>query len=150
VSKKPKKPKGETSKGGRPSEYDPIYCKMLIDHMAEGYSFESFAGKIGKARATIYNWVEAHSDFADAKAIGVDAGLYFWEKQGIEGLHNQTFKDADGMTVSKSINATVWIFNMKNRHNWRDKNEVGDAEDFDRPLKELSDAELLKRRGNGK
>ena len=27
---------------GRPTKYKPEYCEMLIEHMSEGLSFESF------------------------------------------------------------------------------------------------------------
>lgn len=125
---------------------------MLIQHMSDGYSFESFAGKIGKARSTIYKWADDFPDFSDAKSIGMEANLYFWERQGIEGLHNQTIKDGDGMTVNKSINSTVWIFNMKNRHKWRDKTSDEIREERgEEPLRDKSDAELeaiVKRKGN--
>jgi hypothetical protein len=131
------------AKMGRPTKYEPIFCEMLIDHMSRGYSYESFAGKISTVRATLYNWEQIHSDFLDAKNVGVEKNLLFWEEQGIEGMHNQTIKDEDGMVVTKSINATVWIFNMKNRHKWRDKSEAEIAEEKDRPLRELSDEELV-------
>lgn len=146
MAKKPKA-KPEPRPMGRPTEYEPIYCQMLIDHMADGYSFESFAGKIKKARSSIYKWVDEFPDFSDAKSAGFDANLLFWEQQGIDGLYNQVIKDEDGMTVTKSINATVWIFNMKNRHQWRDKSEAEIAEENDRPLKELSDQELIALKG---
>lgn len=130
-------------KAGRPSEYDPIYCEMLIDHMSKGYSYESFAGKIGKVRKTLYNWEADFPEFLHAKNVGLEKNLFFWEEAGIEGMHNQTIKDEMGMTVTKSINATVWIFNMKNRHKWRDKSsdEIRE-ENGERPLKDLSDEEL--------
>lgn len=112
------------AKGGRPSKYKPEYCEMLIAHMSDGYSFESFAATIGVNRDTLYEWTTRHVEFSDAKKTGRDASLYYWEKVGKDGLYNEVIKDGDGMTVTRSINATVWIFNMKNKHGWRDKQEV--------------------------
>lgn len=119
MSKKDKHP------GGRPSDYDEKYCQMLIDHMERGLSFESFAGKIRKAKQTLYNWIEAHPEFLDAKKIGESCSLLRWEETGIKGLSEIEHKDDEGKTIMKEkLNATVWIFNMKNRFGWRDRTEV--------------------------
>ena len=50
--------------------YKPEYCQMLIDHMSKGYSFESFAGKIGRGVRTIYEWREKFEEFQDACSAG--------------------------------------------------------------------------------
>ena len=105
----------ETAKVGRPSVYKPEYCQMLIDHMASGLSFESFAGLIGVCRATVYNF-EKHPEFLDAKKIAFERNRLFWEKVGVEGMF-MGGKD-------NPFNATVWVFNMKNRFNWSDKKET--------------------------
>jgi transcriptional regulator with XRE-family HTH domain len=136
---------------GRPSDYDPVYCAMLVDHMAEGFSYESFAGKIGTTRATLYNWEKQHPEFLDAKKHAFEACLQFWEAQGIKGLWNESFKDDDGTTVSRSVNASVWIFNMKNRFKWRDKQpdeEPGQkpSENDPKPVTTAEWAEILRKR----
>lgn len=99
---------------GRPSTYDPKYCDLLVAHMAMGFSFESFGADVEgiASRATLYRWVEEHEDFRDAKEKGDAACRKFWELQGVTGLH------------MKGFNATVWIFNMKNRFKWTDKHEL--------------------------
>ncbi len=95
---------------GRPSDYDPAFCEQLIEHMSKGFSFEAFGGVIGVARATLYNWEEAHPEFLDAKRIGQSRSQHFWEGKGIDGLDQ-----------GKNFNATTWIFAMKNRFNWTDR-----------------------------
>lgn len=109
--------------GGRPTDYRDNYPDMLIEHLKKGFSFESFGGVVGASKETIYTWTEKHQEFLDAKKIGTSFSRLEWERKGIDGLYNETFKDDQGMTVSRSINATMWIFNMKNRFGWRDKNE---------------------------
>jgi hypothetical protein len=139
------------SKMGRPTKYKTDYCQMLIDHMADGLSFEAFGGLVGVSKQTLYDWEEKHEDFLDAKKLGESKARLYWEKVGRDGLYHEAFKDQDGMTVNRSINATIWIFNMKNRFKWRDRiEEVDPSDKDDRPLAELSDSELLKMRGNGK
>lgn len=112
------------AKTGRPTKYDPIYCEMLIRHMEGGLSYESFAGSIRVCRTTLYEWEEHHPEFSYAKSVGRELERLFWEKAGIDGLYNETIKDGDGMTITKSINSAVWIFNCKNRLGWRDKQDV--------------------------
>ena len=130
-------------KTGRPSKYNPDYCDLLITHMRDGLSFESFGGVLLVSKRTLYDWEKAHPEFLDAKRVGESVSRLYWEKVGADGLHNQTIKGDDGLTVTKSINATIWIFNMKNRFQWRDKSpdEIRE-ENGERPLRELSDAEL--------
>lgn len=84
---------------------------MVIDHMAEGFSFEAFAGLIGVCKKTLYNWLEDNPDFLHAKERGFEASRRFWEKIGI----NQA-KTGEG-------SATAFIFNMKNRfkEDWNDR-----------------------------
>lgn len=114
---------------GHPTHYDPIYCEMLIKHMEDGLSFEAFAGVIGVCEKTLYNWAKAHPEFLQSKKLGKAKSLKFWEEQGVKGLYNETIKDGDGMTITRSINATVWIFNMKNRFGWRDKPKDEEEDD---------------------
>lgn len=137
-------------KTGRPPKYKAEYAEMLTAHMKDGLSFESFGGVVGVCEKTLYNWEAAHPEFLQAKMIGRPASRLYWEKVGKDGLYNETIKTDDGMTVNRSINSAIWIFNMKNRFQWRDKIEIDTPEDEDRPLKELSDNELQKLRGNGK
>ena len=109
-----KKPRKEPF--GRPTKYEIRFCKMLMEHMGNGYSYESFAGKIGVTRSTLYEW-EKHDNFSDAKKLAVEKNLLFWEKQGIDGLFSEK---------GKSLNSTAWIFNLKNRFpdDWNDRRSV--------------------------
>lgn len=98
---------------GRPTTYDPKYCDMLVAHMTQGYSFESFGADVEGIAcvATLYNWAKEHPEFLEAKKKGQQACRKFWETQGLVGMH------------TKGFNATVWIFNMKNRFKWTDRTE---------------------------
>ncbi len=111
---------------GRPTKYKPEYCQMLIDHMNGGYSFESFAGLIGVAKQTLYEWIDGNSEFLDAKEVGFEKSRLFWEKVGVDYIINQSSSTAGVGSESKAINSTVYIFNLKNRFpkEWRDRQEV--------------------------
>lgn len=101
---------------GCPTKYRPEYCDMLIDHMSAGYSFESFSAIVKTNRDTLFEWAKVHPAFSDAKRNAYDENLLFWEKAGIENLRNYG--------KESSFNSTVWVFNLKNRHNWRDNRDV--------------------------
>jgi len=104
------------AKVGRPTSYKQEYCEMLISHMEEGLSFEAFAGVLSVSKQTLYTWTEAHSEFMDAKRVATQKSRVFWERAGLQGMFMGGKEDP--------FNATVWVFNMKNRFNWRDRTEV--------------------------
>lgn len=122
TSKKKTKTSGKKQKTGRPSSYKPEYCQLLIQHMKGGLSFESFAGKIGKSRETLYEWEGVYSEFSDAKKEAEALCLQWWENAGIAGMLGLK-QTKDGIPLG-TFNAAIWIFNMKNRFNWRDKREL--------------------------
>lgn len=99
--------------GGRPTSYDPVYCDMIIDYMSGGKSKDAFAGHIGVAKSTIYEWIKKHREFSNSVKIAEAKCQDFWEELGVVGT-----------TEGKNFNASTWIFNMKNRFGWRDKTEV--------------------------
>ena len=87
---------------GQPTKYKPEYCEELINHMKLGLSFESFAGKIGVCRDTLYAWRDAHSEFSDAIKKGKSASLLVWEHRLNEAVYDP-----------KGVNATSIYFALK-------------------------------------
>jgi transposase len=107
--------------GGRPTDYKDEYCQMVKDHMAKGYSFESFGALVGCHKQTLYNWQSVHPKFFDSVKEAFELCRLFWEEKGI-----------DLVTGDSNGNATAWIFQMKNRfpEEWKDKKEVDNTHDF--------------------
>ena len=101
---------------GRPTLYKKIYCKKLIEHMSQGFSYETFCAVAGVSKQTLYDWEKANSEFLDSKREAFALCQLFWEGLGIKYIANT--KD------SKKLNSSVWVFNMKNRFQWRDRIEV--------------------------
>lgn len=108
------------SVNGRPSKYKPEYDQMLIDHMASGLSFESFAGIVGVCDDTLREWEKVHPSFSASKKEAFAKNRVFWEKLAINYITH-----SDGKEGTPKLNSTVWIFNMKNRFpkQWRDRIE---------------------------
>lgn len=139
---------------GRPTKYDPAFCEVLLDHMAGGFSFESFAGVIGVSKQTLYNWLDTkeYGDFVDAKSRGEELCRLWWERLGIQGVQGlgprvlaeeneevlevkgQPVYDAGGnpmLKIKRKFAAAqfvpgTWFRNMTNRFpaEWRDRHEV--------------------------
>mgnify|MGYP000976704067 CR=1 FL=1 len=100
--------------GGRPTEYKPEYCEKLIEHMADGLSYESFAGKLRVCRDTLYNWEKLFPEFSYSKKVGKEASLLKWETIGLDAVEGRIEK----------FSAPTYIFTMKNRFEWKDKTET--------------------------
>lgn len=111
-----KRPRSEPF--GRPTLYKPEYCQMLIDHCSEGLSFEAFAGLIGVAGSTLYEWAKANPDFSEAKSQAMQKCRLWWEKAGTQGMF-MGGKD-------NPFNATIWVYNMKCRfrNEWTERKEI--------------------------
>lgn len=100
--------------GGRPTKYRREMCEVAEAFLSEGYSKEALAGNLRIAKDTLYRWIEEHGQFSDAIKRGEAAGQVMWETMGLDGAQGKI----------EGFNAAAWIFNMKNRHGWRDKQEV--------------------------
>ena len=94
--------------------YREEYCELLENHMGNGYSFESFGGKLKVDRQTLYNWTYAFPEFKKAKDRGVEASRLKIEKQLMR------------ITKTGKGNIIGAIFMLKNRfpNEWRDKREL--------------------------
>jgi hypothetical protein len=101
-------------KMARPSKYDPKYCELLYEHLAEGHSFRSFGGRIRVCEDTLYEWAKVHEEFSEAKKEGRLAGLFQYEKD-VMSMYKGEF---DGG------NATALVWYGKNMHKWTDKQEI--------------------------
>lgn len=105
----PKKKYNYTKPTGQPTKYKPEYCEMLINHMAEGLSFESFAGLISVNYDTLYEWNKVQPDFSEAKKAG-NAKRRIYDEQ----LFNDYLKG------NKTCSPAAIIFKMKSVHKQTD------------------------------
>lgn len=117
---------------GQPTKYKPEYCEMLIEHMKQGFSYDTFCAVIDVHVDTLYNWEKLYPEYSDAKRKAVMMSRYSWEKMGIAGMTGKIpgFRDA------------TWKFNMQNRFKWSDNSEIKQTIEV-KELESLSDKELL-------
>jgi len=121
-------PQLNAGRTGRPSEYRPEYCQMVIEDMRAGYSVTAFAGKIGVARDTIYEWIKCHPDFSDAVNRADPGRQRAWERKLIH--------------AEKGGEVASAIFGLKNvaPQDWKEVREV--KHDHTHALHRLTDAQL--------
>lgn len=93
---------------GRPSEYRPEYCDLVIDRMGQGFSLTAFAGMIRVAKDTVYEWIKVHREFSDAVSRARPARLAALE--------------AKLLRSRKGAETTAAIFALRNADpdEWRD------------------------------
>lgn len=98
------------------SAYKPEYCQMLVAHMAQGYSFESFGADCDSGVSTLYAWVQAHEEFKAAKQKGYSIALKYWETlHKAATLKRGKIKLPDGTTENVVPDKTMVIFTLKTR-----------------------------------
>jgi hypothetical protein len=121
---------------GRPTKYKQEYCISIVEHMAKGNSFESFAGRVGVCFDTLYHWTHQYPEFSEAKKVGLAKLLLFDEDLGKAGVAGQLKRmvrkttDKDGKVTEEyeaaTFGQTFHIFTLKNRYPrmYRDKIQV--------------------------
>jgi hypothetical protein len=108
----------------RRSQYKPELCSLLVEHLSSGLTFESFGAVAGVSKQTLYVYLDKHPAFVEAKELGEMHGRLFWEKLGRAGAAGKV----------KNFNVSAWIFTMKNRFGWRDRQDLAHSTP-DGPLK---------------
>ena len=96
----------------QPRAYKPEYCDMLIQHMSQGLSFDTFGAAVGVSKKVLRAWLDAEPDFRDAREIGDSYLLLFWERMGVAGAAGKL----------KNFTCRAWEVNMRVRFKdtWRD------------------------------
>ena len=84
---------------------------------ANGESVAEVALQIGISKGTFYNWVNKYPKFREAYAQGQFVCEAWWMQLGRAGAAGRV----------RNVNATMWIFNMKNRFKWRDRPDPEDV-----------------------
>lgn len=113
---------------GRPSEYRPEYCDMVLEFMGQGYSLTAFAGSIRMARVTVYEWIKRHPAFANAVARARPAR--------VAALEAKLLRSRKGAETSAAM------FALKNADptEWRDLKHT--QHDHNVRIETLTDAQL--------
>jgi hypothetical protein len=99
--------------GGRPSQYKPEYCELLIEHMAGNEGIIAFARVVRVHPSTIYGWIREIPEFREAFGIGRGERAHIIEQK--------LYRAKSGPEVAAAI------FQAKNvlPEEYREKVEIG-------------------------
>lgn len=100
--------------------YREDYETMLIEWMAKGESFNSFAGLIGVPIKILDKWIEQYEGFKEAYEIGEAVSLGHWEK--LAKLQ------ATGL-IKGSAPMIQYIMNNRFGDKYKQKQEIGVSSD---------------------
>ena len=110
---------------GRPTKYKPEMCDTVIECGKQGMSRAEICLELDIHHSTLLDWEQNKPDFSEALKESRRLCQGVWE------AHNRKvcFGNAD-------TNATVMIFNMKNRFpdDWSDKKETKHSGDDTSPV----------------
>jgi len=101
------------------SVYDPAFCERIPGLMAEGWSHEECAAELGIGYRTWKRWNSdetEHPEFREAVIEGDWLSKAWWSR----------FMRQAAQAIVPCQPAMA-IFNMKNRHGWRDVTEVNNT-----------------------
>ncbi len=113
---------------GRPSDYKPEYCELVIEEMRHGKCLREFTALVKSTSKTVYSWMDKHPDFLNAVEIGRNLSYKWWVEQGRNGLFDtSTVETGPDGTVTKSfakINSRIYELFMHNMFDWSKKQSV--------------------------
>lgn len=66
------------------SEFNPVYCRKLVEHCSRGYSFQSFAAIINVVPELLEEWTKKYPEFSKARYAAALKQKVFWEKKAVE------------------------------------------------------------------
>lgn len=121
---------------GRPTKYKRKYCQTATDLLSKGYSKEALAGEIGISRQCLYEWLTKYKEFGDTVQVGEAKAQHVWEELGMKAAQGQ----------ATNFNTLVWMFVMKNRFGWKERQDVTTNDSQITTIELISYADVFKRR----
>ena len=115
-------------KPGRPTKYSEKLCELLPYLFANGESVSEVCVHLDITKETFFQWVKQYPDFSDSYKKGLELSEAWWTRTGRLGSMGKI-----------KLQPATWIFNMKNRFKWADRQDVqiaGDISVADMPPEE--------------
>ncbi len=108
--KKPSEsPEKKPATTGRPTDYRPELCQIVVDIAKRGPStLVIIACELGVHRDTLHEWSKVHPEFSDAIKMVKQYQEANMQKIGLAGMVGKL----------KGFSAGTWIFYMKAQFNW--------------------------------
>lgn len=96
------------------SKYTKACCDRVIELGRMGYHHEEMASELGVTRKTLHNWRQSHEAFNDAMELANTHSIAYWASIPRKQMMGEV----------ENVNATQWIFTMKNKAGWVDRTET--------------------------
>ena len=64
---------------GRPTDYRPDFCELVVELGGQGKSYAQIAAEIGVARKTLYEWATIYPEFSNALNFSRDLSQAWFE-----------------------------------------------------------------------
>jgi hypothetical protein len=114
---------------GRPqkdlTELPEDWYDYILTEMEQGASLEEVKAHFGISNDLHTRWMKDEKEYSETIKRGVELSHAWWLLKGRKNLENKEFS------------ATLWYMNMKNRFNWKDRQDVT-TNDKDLPTPLLS------------
>lgn len=105
------KENGKCPACGRPSEYDPKYCDIVIELGRKGYTKAMIAREIDKNYETIEDWRKEYPEFSEAFTRAMMLQTAWYDELGTKNMDNRQF------------NSRTYELHRMNMHGWNKKNK---------------------------
>lgn len=133
---------------GRPSSYDPEFCKWAQKLTNLGATDREVAEFLEVAESTLYEWKHQHPEFSESLKLGkeeadnrVEQSLYRratgYSFDAVKIFPPKTWSEGDSVKIGEPVivpyvehvppDTTACIFWLKNRRkkDWRDRHDLG-------------------------
>ena len=90
---------------GRPTDYRPEYCELVIELGKEGKSVAQMASAMDVSKQTLLRWVDAHQEFSDAMEISRSHAQSWWETIGQNNIISSPGATLNSGVYSRSMAA---------------------------------------------
>lgn len=90
---------------GRPSNYDPAYCDLVVEYGRQGMSLVEIASELKVSRTSMYDWAQKNPEFSTALTRAREESQAWWERVGRFGIFRGDHE----------IDSNLWFRNITNR-----------------------------------
>jgi len=90
---------------GRPSNYSPAFCDLVVQYGRQGMSLVEIASELQISRTSMYDWAQKFPEFSTALTRAREESQAWWERVGRFGIFRG----------DNEIDSNLWFRNITNR-----------------------------------
>ena len=110
---------------GRPTTYSPELVEKLLEHLEDGLCVSDVAKIEGMPKVrTVYQWMEAHPEFAQAYARAVEAGIRGNESELLAEARRRPVDSVDAQGQRTLVDALKWRLSKRLPRDFGDRQQV--------------------------